>query len=354
MMPYLKGVADRQRLGMKMKLHRIPTFAGLAKLSTSGATNGNLPVRRGSARQWNDKGALRMNVGMRVRGGLLAALILVAAPVAASLAAMLVPSPAAAQTVATIQVEGNRRVEVETIRSYFKPGPGGRLDQGAIDDGLKALIETGLFQDVRINNAGGHLVVTVVENPVIGRVAFEGNKKVKDEQLSAEIQSKPRGTFSRPMVQSDTQRIVEIYRHSGRYDVSVTPEIIEQPNNRVDLIFTITEGAKTAVKSIDFVGNSYYSSYRLKDIIKTRESNLLSFLGGSDTYDPDRIEADRDLIRRYYLKHGFADVQVVAALTEYDPQRKGFLVTFKIEEGQQYRVASVDFQSSIPALEGKA
>ena len=119
----------------------------------------------------------------------------------------------------SIQVEGNRRVEVETIRSYFKPGPGGRLDQAQIDDGLKALIETGLFQDVKISQAGGRLVVTVIENPVIGRVAFEGNKKVKDEQLSAEIQSKPRGTLSRPMVQSDAQRIAEIYRHSGRYDV---------------------------------------------------------------------------------------------------------------------------------------
>jgi outer membrane protein insertion porin family len=293
-----------------------------------------------------------MNFGMRVRGGLLAALVLFAAPVAAPLAAMLVSSPAAAQTVATIEVQGNRRVEVETIRSYFKPGPGGRLDQGQIDDGLKALIETGLFQDVKINNVGGHLVVSVVENPVIGRVAFEGNKKVKDDQLTAEVQSKPRGTFSRPMVQSDAERIAEIYRHSGRYDVTVNPEIIEQPNNRVDLIFTITEGQKTGIKSIEFVGNVVYSSYRLKDVIKTRESNLLSFLGGNDVYDPDRIEADRDLIRRFYLKHGFADVQVVAALTEYDPEKKGFLVTFKIEEGQQYRVASVNFQSSISTLDG--
>jgi len=336
-----------------MKLHRNRTFAVPAKLSTSEAINGNLPVRRGATRHWNDKGALRMNFGMRVRGGLLAALILFATPVAATLAAaLLVSSPAAAQTVATIQVEGNRRVEVETIRSYFKSGPGGRLDQGAIDDGLKALIETGLFQDVKINNAGGHLVVTVVENPVIGRVAFEGNKKIKDEQLSAEVQSKPRGTFSRPMVQSDAERIAEIYRHSGRYDVHVNPQIIEQPNNRVDLVFEITEGQKTGVKSIEFVGNVAYSSYRLKDVIKTRESNLLSFLGGNDVYDPDRIEADRDLIRRYYLKHGFADVQVVAALTEYDPDKKGFLITFKIEEGQQYRVASVNFQSSIATLDG--
>ena len=207
---------------------------------------------------------------------------------------------------------------------------------------------------MRINQAGGRIVVVVVENPVIGRVAFEGNKKVKDEQLSAEIQSKPRGTLSRPMVQSDAQRIAEIYRRSGRYDVSVNPEIIEQPNNRVDLIFTITEGPKTGVKSVEFIGNSAYSSYRLKDIIKTHESNLLSFLGGGDVYDPDRVEADRDLIRRFYLKNGFADVQVVAALTEYDPEKKGFLVTFKIEEGQQYRVASVDFQSSIGTLDAKS
>jgi len=282
----------------------------------------------------------------------LAALIMFAVPAATTLAAVLMASPAAAQGVSSIQVEGNRRVEVETIRSYFKPGPGGRLDQGQIDDGLKALIETGLFQDVRINQAGGRLVVTVVENPVIGRIAFEGNKKVKDEQLSAEIQSKPRGTLSRPMVQSDAQRIAEIYRRSGRYDVRVNPEIIEQPNNRVDLVFTITEGSKTGVKSVEFVGNVAYSSYRLKDIIKTRESNLLSFLGGADVYDPDRVEADRDLIRRFYLKHGYADVQVVAALTEYDPEKKGFLVTFKIEEGQQYRVATVNFESSIGTLDG--
>src|SRR6201996_3913216 len=295
-----------------------------------------------------------MKFGVRVRGGLFAALLMFALPLAGSLAAMFLPSAARAQTLSSIEVVGNRRVEVETIRSYFHAGPGGTLSGPAIDDGLKALIETGLFQDVRISRAGARIVVTVVENPVINRVAFEGNKKVKDEQLSAEIQSKPRGTLSRPMVQSDAQRIVEIYRHSGRYDIRVDPEIIEQPNNRVDLVFTITEGSKTSVKSIEFIGNSYYSSYRLKDIIKTHESNLLSFLGGNDVYDPDRVEADRDLIRRFYLKHGFADVQVVAALTEYDPSRKGFLVTFKIEEGQQYRVGSVQFASSIANLDGNA
>src|ERR1700722_1152674 len=205
---------------MKMKSHCDRTFAGSVKLATSRSVDGNLLVRRGASQRRNDKGALRMNVGMRLRGGLLAALIIVATPIAASLAAVLASSPAMAQTVDAIQVEGNRRVELATIRSYFKAGPGGRLDQGRIDDGLKALIETGLFQDVKINQAGGRLVVTVIENPVIGRIAFEGNKKIKDEQLTSEIQSKPRGTLSRPMVQSDAQRIADIYRHSGRYDRS--------------------------------------------------------------------------------------------------------------------------------------
>jgi outer membrane protein insertion porin family len=268
--------------------------------------------------------------------------------IATSLPLVLLPRPAAAaQATDMIVVEGNRRVEAETVRSYFKAGPNGQFDQVALDDGLKALIETGLFQDVKVNRAGGHIVVSVVENAVIGRVAFEGNKKIKDEQLSAEIQSKPRGTFSRAMVQSDTLRIAEIYRRSGRYDVRVTPEIIDLPSNRVDLVFTVEEGAKTGVKSIEFIGNSAFSSYRLRDVIKTHESNLLSFLSSGDIYDPDRVEADRDLIRRFYLKNGFADAQVVAAITEYDPDKKGFLVSFKIEEGQQYRVGTVDFRSSI-------
>lgn len=329
-------------------------FAGVGILVKTITEVGNLSDRRGTGRhRWN-KGALRMKFGMQqVRGGLFAALVMGFAP-ALGVAPVLVAQPAFAQSASTIVVEGNRRVESETIRSYFKPGPSGRLDQGRVDDGLKSLIETGLFQDVRISQPGGRLVVTVVENPVIGRVAFEGNKKIKDEQLTSEVQSKARGTLSRPMVQADASRIAEIYRRSGRYNVNVVPEIIEQPNNRVDLVFTINEGAKTGVKSIDFIGNNAFSSYRLRDVIKTRESNILSFLGSGDIYDPDRVEADRDLIRRHYLKNGYADVQVVAALTEYDPERGGFHVTFKIEEGQQYRVGTVQFSSSIPTLDANS
>ncbi|MBV8790963.1 MAG: outer membrane protein assembly factor BamA, partial [Pseudolabrys sp.] len=256
-----------------------------------------------------------------------------------------------AQTAQSIVVEGNRRVEYETIRSYFHPGPSGRLDAAQIDEGLKALIATGLFQDVRVNPSGGRLVVTVIKNPVINRVAFEGNKKAKDEQLSAEVQSKPRGTLSRPVVQSDVQRIIEIYHRSGRFDVRVDPKIIELPNNRVDLVFEITEGQKTGVKSVNFVGNRAYSSYRLKDEIKTTQSGWLSFLQTTDIYDPDRIESDRDLLRRFYLKHGYADVRIISAVGEYDPAQKGFIVTYTIEEGAQYRVGTVDVISNVSAID---
>src|SRR5215510_4048613 len=197
----------------------------------------------------------------------LAALCLLLSGAVVSLTAR--PSYAQTPTVTSIAVQGNQRVEADTIRSYFKPGPGGRLDAFQIDEGVKALFATGLFQDVRPTIQGGRLIITVIENPVINRIAFEGNKKVKDDQLKAEIQSKERGTLSRPVVQADTARLVEVYRRSGRFDVRIEPKIIQLPNNRVDLVYEIGEGAKTGVKVIDFVGNRAFSSYRLKDVIKT-------------------------------------------------------------------------------------
>ena len=191
----------------------------------------------------------------------------------------------------------------------------------------------------------------MVEAPVIDRLAFEGNNKIKDEQLQQEIQSKERGSLSRATVQADVQRIIEVYQRNGRFDVQVVPKIIERPNNRVDLIFEINEGEKTGVKSIIFVGNKAYSAWRLKEVIKTAESNFLSFLQTTDVYDPDRIEADRDLIRRFYLKHGYADVQVVSATGEYDPAQKGFIITFTIEEGPLYHFGTVDIQSNVRAVD---
>jgi outer membrane protein insertion porin family len=260
---------------------------------------------------------------------------------------------AVAQTL-RIDVEGNRRVEADTIRSYFRVAPGERLDTGKIDAALKGLYATGLFQDVRITPGPNRILVTVVENAVINRVQFEGNKKAKDEQLSSEVQSKPRGTYSRALVQSDVQRILEVYQRSGRYDVRVVPKIIELPNGRVDLIFEINEGDKTGVAKIVFSGNKAFSDQRLKDVIKTGETNWLSFLKSNDIYDPDRIEVDRDLLRRHYLKYGFVDVRIVAATGEYDPNAKGFIITFVIEEGEQYHFGKVEVRSNIPEVPPEA
>ena len=293
-----------------------------------------------------------MKLGLRIVRGLgLACLVL--GGVLLGVAAVSVTARdayAQALTINSIVVQGNQRVESDTIRSYFRPGPSGRLDAFQIDEGVKALYATGLFQDVRPSIQGGRLIITVVENPVINRIAFEGNKKVKDEQLRSEIQSKERGTLSRPVVQADVARLAEIYRRGGRFDVHIEPKIIELPNNRVDLVFEISEGAKTGVKVIQFIGNRAYSGYRLKDVIKTSETGLLAFMQTGNIYDPDRIEADRELLRRFYLKHGFIDVRVVSALGEYDPARRGFVVTFSIEEGEQYRIGSVDVQSTIRGL----
>jgi outer membrane protein insertion porin family len=266
-----------------------------------------------------------------------------------------VAAPAdAGLTASSIVVQGNRRVDADTVRSYFKVAPGEHLDAAKIDAGLKALYGTGLFQDVHISQSGGKLIVTLVEAPVINRLAFEGNHRMKDEQLQQEIQSKERDALSRAAVQADTQRIIEVYQHNGRFDVTVVPQIIDRPNNRVDLIFQINEGEKTGIKHIVFVGNNAYASWRLKDVIKTAESNWLSFLQTTDVYDPDRIEADRDLIRRFYLKHGYADVQVVSATGVYDPAQKGFVVTFTIEEGPLYRFGTIDIQSNVRAVNAQS
>ena len=284
--------------------------------------------------------------GLGLVGLVLGIIVLDAAPVAPTMGV------AHAQTASLITVEGNRRVEAVTIRSYFKPGPSGKLDEHTIDAGYKALIATGLFQDVRISQpGGGRVVVTVIENPVINRIAFEGNSRLKEEQLKTEIQSKERGTLSRPAVQSDVTRMAELYRRSGRFDVTIEPKIIELPNSRVDLIFEINEGGKTGIRTIEFIGNKVYSAYRLSDVIKTTKSNFLSFLQNTNIYDPDRLEADRDLLRRFYLKHGYIDVRIVSATAQYDPVNRGFIVRFTIEEGEQYRVGAVDVVSTIRRLD---
>jgi outer membrane protein insertion porin family len=304
---------------------------------------------RGAATKGNE-GALRMEMWVRVRRGLAAAAVLLGVLLIGLTPGVAFAAPGATQIV----VEGNRRVDADTIRHYFKAGPGEHLDADKINAGIKALYASGLFQDIHVTTQGDRVIVTVVEAAVIDRLVFEGNHRMKDEQLQGEIQSKARSALSRAAVQADTQRIIEIYQRNGRFDVTVTPQIIDRPNNRVDLIFMVNEGEKTGVKQLNFVGNKAYSSWRLKEVIKTNVSNWLSFLQTTDVYDADRIEADRDLIRRFYLKHGYADVQVVSATGEYDPTRKGFIITFTIEEGSQYHFGGIDIQSNVRAVDGNS
>lgn len=257
------------------------------------------------------------------------------------------PVAAQAQTASSIIVEGNRRVDAETIRSYFNTQPGQKLDAAKIDEALKGLYATGLFSDVRISNRGGRLVVSVSENEVINRVAFEGNKKIKDDQLSAEVQSKAREAFNRSTVQADTQRIIDLYRRAGKYDVRVDPKTIDRGQGRVDLVFEITEGEKVGISKIVFVGNKAFSEWKLKDEITTTETNWLSFLKSTDVYDVDRINADQELLRRFYLKNGYADFRIVSVSADLERTNGGFVLTFVVEEGQQYRFGKIDVLSNI-------
>lgn len=262
---------------------------------------------------------------------------------------------ATAQTVSSIVVQGNRRVDSEAIRSYLQIRPGERVDPIKIDDGLKALYATGLFQDVKINmGGGGRLIVTVVENTVLNRVVFEGNKKVKDETLAAEIQSKPRGPLNNATVQSDVQRIVEVYRRGGRYDVRVDPKIIERANGRSDLIFEINEGDKTTISKIAFAGNKAFSDYKLRDVMSTTEKTWLSWIKSTDVYDPDRVSADQEALRRFYLKNGYADFRIVSANVDLDRKLGGFVITITVDEGQQYRTGTVDVVSNVRDLDSGA
>lgn len=257
---------------------------------------------------------------------------------------------ASAQTVTAVDVVGNQRVDSDTIRSYVKIRPGERADAQRIDDAIRTLFSIGLFEDVNIRMAGSRLVVTVREAQVINRVVFEGNRKVKDDVLTAEVQSKSRGALSRATVQADVQRIIEVYRRSGRYDVTVEPQIIDRANNRVDLIFLVKEGDKTTIRTINFSGNNVYSNARLRDVINTTQSNWLSWLRNTDVYDPDRVNADQELLRRFYLKNGYADFRILSATVDLDRQNNGFVLNFVVDEGQQYRFGNVDVLSNVRDL----
>jgi outer membrane protein insertion porin family len=249
--------------------------------------------------------------------------------------------------IGAIEVEGNQRIEAPTIRSYLTVGVGDPFDPAQLDQSLKNLFATGLFDDVVLRREGDSLVVAVVENPIINRIAFEGNQRLDDETLDAELQLRPRIVYTRSRVQNAVNRILELYRRNGRFAATVEPKVIQLPENRVDLVFEINEGPLTEVQRIIFVGNNAFSDSTLRDVVQTKESAWYRFFTSDDTYDPDRLAFDQELLRRFYLSRGYADFNVRSAIAELTPDGRNFVITFTVDEGQPYNFGNIGLESRL-------
>lgn len=277
-----------------------------------------------------------------------------AALVLAIAASFVAAVPAAAQQptaiISAIVIDGNQRIEASSVQSYMQIGVGEPFDAERINQSLKSLFATGLFADVTIRRDGTALVVAVVENPIVNQVAFEGNRRIEDKALQAEVQLRPRVVYTRARVQSDVQRLLQVYRRVGRFSATIEPKIIQLPQNRVDVVFEINEGPITKVDRISIVGNKRFSDARLREVLATKEDRWYRFLSSSDTYDPDRLSLDRELLRKFYLSKGFADFRIVSAIAELLQDRTGFYVTFSIEEGEIYKFGKIDIVSKLRDL----
>ncbi len=270
-----------------------------------------------------------------------------AAPQAAQQAA-----PQAPSTINSIQVVGNQRIEANTVASYLLIRPGERYNEERIDLSVKTLFATGLFADVLIEPNGGDLIIRVIENPIINRVIIEGNKALKTDKITDEVEATPRSVFTRAKAQADVQRIIELYRVSGRFAADVTPKVVQQAQNRVDLIFEIIEGPTTGVRRINFIGNDEYSDKRLRDEMVTSESKWYKFFSSNDNYDPNRLEFDREQLRTFYTDRGFADFRVASATAELTPDQEDFYITFTLDEGEEYVWGEIDVSTELTTLDG--
>ncbi|MEP2758747.1 MAG: outer membrane protein assembly factor BamA [Hyphomicrobiales bacterium] len=281
------------------------------------------------------------------------ALTLAWALVVASFAGAGYASQAVAQdqlVVTEVAVKGNQRIEAGTVRSYTLIKPGSFYSPELADQSLKQLFGTGLFADITMRLEGTKLVVSVVENPIINRVAFEGNSAIKEEDLQNEVQLQPRVIYTRAKVQSDVSRMVELYRRGGRFSATIEPKVIQLPQNRVDLVYEISEGPKTKIASINFIGNKEFSDSALREVISTGESAWWKFLSSSDSYDPDRLTYDRELLRRYYLQRGYADFRVVSAVADLSRDDSAFHITFTVDEGDIYQFGDIRVVTELDKL----
>lgn len=261
-------------------------------------------------------------------------------------------APAADQagTIETIVITGNERIEDRTVLSYLLVEPGAPFDSHRIDLSLKSLFATGLFADASFDRVGNQLVITLVENPIVNRVMIEGNKAMGEEKIREEVQIAPRGVFTAARMQADVQRVMELYRQSGRFAAKVTPEYVPLDQNRVDVIFSITEGPVSGVRAINFIGNEVYSDDRLRKEIVTRQSRWWQFFSSNDNYDPGRMEYDRDLLRQFYQNKGYYDFRVDSAVAELTPDQKDFYITYTIDEGEIYRFGDLSVATELEKL----
>ena len=272
-------------------------------------------------------------------------------PAAALLGSAIVSAPAEAAVVNSVQVTGNQRVDATTIRTYITIKPNQSFSAFDIDESLKILYDTGLFEDVAINQRGSVLVVAVVENPVINSVTFEGTRRIRDNVLMQVVTSQPRGVMTAARLETDVRRIEDYYARSGRSSARAYPQVTRLDNNRVDIVFVIVEGDRTGVAQITFVGNSAFPSSRLVRVIDTRTTNWLSWLNKRDIYSEEKLLADQEALRRFYLQNGFADFQVLGADAVFDEPAGKYYITYTIEEGPRYRFGEINIDSSIPGVD---
>ncbi|MGE0179391.1 MAG: outer membrane protein assembly factor BamA [Sphingomonas sp.] len=264
------------------------------------------------------------------------------------------PPPAPARTIRTITVSGNQRLEPATVLSYTSLRPGEPYDQERLDAALRDLYATELFADVTIAGADtGDLVVQVRENPVINRIILEGNRRLKDDKIQPEIRLAPRQIFTRSRARADVARIIELYRRQGRYAARVEPQIVRLDQNRVDVVFEISEGPRSRVRQINIIGNERFRDGQLIGEMATREVSW-NPLQGNTTYDPDRLAFDQQKLRQFYLTQGYADFRVVSAVAELTPDRRDFIITYVIEEGERYRFGNVGVESDIRDFSAEA
>lgn len=264
------------------------------------------------------------------------------------------PPPAAAQTgvIQRFVVRGNERIEPATVISYLPMQVGETIDPAKLDAAEKALFRTDLFSNVTLElNSNGDLVINVVENPIINRVLFEGNSSIKEDKLKDEVTVRPRGIFTRAKAQADVGRIVELYRRAGRISANVTPQIVELPQRRVDLIFKIDEGPKSGVLRVNFLGNKGFSDNELRDVVVTEQSHWYKFFSSNANYDPDRLEYDKEQLRKYYRNRGYYDFRVASAVAELAPDKNGFVVTYTLEEGPEYKFGKISVETDLKKLD---